>query len=183
MKALAVVLLAMAMAGCAGDGALKAQLAGAQIEIAKSKAQVRAKPVLDAEIPTANGIMKIVVHSPPSGNDDAVLRMPDDPWARVAGQGVEVLGTVLGIREGGRAAIRLTSEVGKAANHGYQYVQSPGAVTTTTTNTTTTSSTDSHAVDSHNTVDSHDISGSYNPVDNTGTPTVVYQPAPVVVTP
>jgi len=124
MKTL-IALAAIALAGCAGDGALKAQLGTAQIEIAKSKAQARAKPVLDAEIPTPNGIMKIVVHSPPGGGDDAVLRMPDDPWARVAGQGVEALGTVLGIREGGRAAIRLSSEVAKGANHGYQYIQDP----------------------------------------------------------
>lgn len=102
-------------------------------------------------------------------------------WAAVAQSGLQVLGVVGGVIAGGRAAEDLANAVGKHANYGYQYIQAPGA--TTTSSTLTTNTTDSHAVDSHNTVDSHNINSSYNPVDNTGTPTVVYQPAPVVVTP
>lgn len=106
-----VALMALTLGGCA-SGNFKAELLGAQIEASKAQNAARLKPVLDAEIPTPNGIIKLVVHAPPAGGADLALRMPDDPWARVAGQGVEALGTVLGIYHGGRAANALVRSAG-----------------------------------------------------------------------
>ena len=92
-----------ALSGCSTSGGLNAQIAGANIEIAKQRAIV--KPVLDAEIPTPNGIMKIVVHAPNSG--PATVPMPDNGWARVAEKAVGVVGTAAGIYYGGEAAVSL----------------------------------------------------------------------------
>lgn len=100
---LLVAIVIGALSGCSTSGGLNAQIAGANIEIAKQRAIV--KPVLDAEIPTPNGIMKIVVHAPNSG--PATVPTPDNGWARVAEKAVGVVGTAAGIYYGGEAAVSL----------------------------------------------------------------------------
>lgn len=100
---LLVAIVIGALSGCSTSGGLNAQIAGANIEIAKQRAIV--KPVLDAEIPTPNGIMKIVVHAPQTG--PATVPMPDNGWARVAEKAVSVVGTAAGIYYGGEAAVSL----------------------------------------------------------------------------
>jgi hypothetical protein len=88
--------LLLLLTGCSTDSALRAQIAGANIELARHKAEVAAKPILDAQIPTPSGMMVIVVHAP-QGANTAQITMPDDPWARAADRAVGVLGTAAGL--------------------------------------------------------------------------------------
>jgi hypothetical protein len=99
----AVLSALFVMSGCTTSGGMKADVLGANIEIAKQRAIQR--PVLDAEIPTPNGIMKIVVHAP--NTSPTTVAMPDDGWARVADRAVGVLGTAAGLYLGGEAAVSL----------------------------------------------------------------------------
>lgn len=65
-------------------------------------------------------------------------------------------------------------------------IQAPGAVTTTTTNTTSTSSNTTNNTTTNtttNTNSNNTNNNSNNSTDNTHTPTVVTQPAPVIVGP
>lgn len=98
------------LSGCAGNG-IKAQVAGANIEIAKQRAAAAAKPILDAKIPTPDGMMIIVVHAP-QGAGSGQVSMPDDPMWRVLDRGMGVLGTAAGIYLGGEAAIGLVGAAG-----------------------------------------------------------------------
>lgn len=100
---LLILAVVVAASGCSTSGGLNAQIAGANIELAKQRAVVR--PVLDAEIPTPNGLMKIVVHAPNTA--PSTVPMPNDDWARVADRAVGVLGTAAGIYLGGEAAVSL----------------------------------------------------------------------------
>lgn len=106
MKTLLVSVLVVLLAGCSTTPGIKAEIAGANIEIAKQRAAAAAKPILDAKIPTPDGVMTIVVYAPQSGNT-GLISMPDDPWARAADRAVGVLGTGLGLWLGGEAAIGL----------------------------------------------------------------------------
>lgn len=182
MVVVAFLLLSTLMAGCASTESYGRYLAAqAQATQAAIKAQ---KPLLKITAQSGQaitGLSSIEVYGQ-AALPTFQQERPNE-WAAVAQSGLQMLGVVGGVIAGGRAAEDLANAVGKSSTYGYQYIQASGPVTTNNTSTLTTSTTDSHAVDSHNTVDSHAISGSYNPVDNTGTPTVVYQPAPVVVTP
>jgi hypothetical protein len=78
--------------------------------------------------------------------------------------------------------------VGTASGQGYQYVQAPGGIVTTTTDNSVTGSynpiarTDNSMVDNtRTTTDNTQIVNSYNPIDQTSVPTVVTAPAPVIV--
>lgn len=177
MVVVAFLLLSTLMAGCASTESYGRYLAAqAQATQAAIKAQ---KPLLKITAQSGQaitGLASIEVYGQ-AALPTFQQERPNE-WAAVAQSGLQMLGVVGGVIAGGNAAEDLTNAVGKAANHGYQYIQAPGPITTTVI--------DNHAIDSHNTdshnVDSHDISGSYNPVDNTSAPLVVYQPAPVVVT-
>lgn len=107
MKTMLAILAVLLLAGCSTSGGLSAQIAGANIEVAKARAVVR--PVLDAEIPTPHGVMKIVVHAPNTA--PTTIPMPSDDWARVADRAVGVLGTAAGIYLGGDAAVGLVRGV------------------------------------------------------------------------
>jgi hypothetical protein len=96
----------LTLSGCSTDSALRAQIAGANIELARHKAETAAKPILDAQIPTPSGMMLIIVHAP-QGSNTAQISMPDDPWARAADRAVGVLGTAAGLYLGGEAAVGL----------------------------------------------------------------------------
>ena len=108
--ALAVIAAVLVLSGCAGNG-IKAQVAGANIEIAKQRAAAAAKPILDAKIPTPDGMMIIVVHAP-QGAGSGQVSMPDDPMWRVLDRGMGVLGTAAGIYLGGDAAVGLVNAAG-----------------------------------------------------------------------
>lgn len=107
------VLVAVAVSsGCAVNNGLKAQVAGANIELAKARAEREAKPILEADIPTPGGVMKIVVRAP-GGSGNTQVAMPDDPWARAADRAVGVLGTAAGLYLGGEAAVNLVGAATK----------------------------------------------------------------------
>lgn len=125
MNRIILVCSILALTGCSSMGGLKAQVAGANIEIAKARAIAADKPLLDAVIPVPNCtpkvvpkdapdpcFIKIVVRMPQSGQSGQVT-MPDDPWARVTERLVGGLVTVGGLFVGGGAAenlVRASSE-------------------------------------------------------------------------
>jgi hypothetical protein len=125
---LAVLTVALlGLGGCANDSALRAQIAGANIELARHKAQTAQLPIMDATIPTPSGIMHIIVHAPHQG--DAQVAMPDDPWARVADRGMGVIGTGLGIYLGGKAAVGLATATGAGITNALKVQPAPTVVT------------------------------------------------------
>lgn len=119
MKTMLAILTVLLLAGCSTSGGLNAQIAGANIEIAKERAQV--KPVLNAIIPIPGCkapeglffsdacVMTIIVHAPNTA--PTTIPMPSDDWARVADRAVGVLGTAAGIYLGGDAAVGLVRGV------------------------------------------------------------------------
>lgn len=120
--ALASLVLAVSLAGCSSlDNGMKAQVMGANIEIAKERAQAAAKPVLNAVIPIPGCkapegaffsdacVMTIVVHAPQGSANSGQIAMPDDPAWRVAERLVGVVGTTAGIWAGGEAAVGIAS--------------------------------------------------------------------------
>lgn len=112
----------LALSGCANNG-MKAEVLGANIEIAKERAAAAAKPVLNASIPVPGCkapegadyktacVMLIVVHAP-QGASSGQVSMPDDPMWRVLDRGMGVLGTAAGIYLGGDAAVGLVQAAG-----------------------------------------------------------------------
>ena len=106
------------------------------------------------------GLQSLEVYTPTSA--PVVQQARPSEWAAVVSQGLGVVGSVGGLAVGGKAAIGLASQVRQAGTAGYQSIQAPGAITTTTTITDTT----------------------HTPtVVNTPDPIVVNQPAPIVVDP
>jgi hypothetical protein len=127
MKLIIAVAGALALTGCATGNGFKAQVLGANIDIAKTRAVAAAKPILDAEIPTPNGVMRIVVHAPQTPGNGQVA-MPDDPWGRVADRAVGVLGTAAGLYLGGQAAVSLVTAAGTGITHALQVQPAPTVV-------------------------------------------------------
>lgn len=121
MKTMLAILAVLLLAGCSTSGGLSAQIAGANIEIARERAQAAAKPVLNASIPIPGCkapeglffsdacVMTIIVHAPNTA--PTTIPMPSDDWARVADRAVGVLGTAAGIYLGGDAAVGLVRGV------------------------------------------------------------------------
>jgi len=138
MKTTLAISILLLTAGCSTLPGMKAQVMGANIEIAKQRAQAAAQPVLNASIPVPGCqapvgtdyktacVMTIVVHAPQGQGANGQLAMPDDPWARAADRAVGVLGTAAGLYLGGNAAVGL---VGAAGNGIAQALRSmPGPV-------------------------------------------------------
>lgn len=117
--ALAGLVLAVSLAGCSTSNGMKAQVLGANIEIAKERAAAAAKPVLNATIPVPGCkapagedwekacVMTIIVHAPQGGSNNGQVAMPDDPAWRAAERLIGVVGTTAGIWAGGEAAVGL----------------------------------------------------------------------------
>jgi len=112
LLSIAAIVAVTMSSGCAVNNGLKAQIAGANIELAKAKEAREAKPILEADIPTPSGVMRIVVRSTSGGNTN-VVAMPDDPWARAADRAVGVLGTAAGIYLGGEASANIINAATK----------------------------------------------------------------------
>jgi hypothetical protein len=100
-----LLVLTVSQTGCTSNG-MKAEVMGANIEIAKARTAAASKPILDATIPTPNGVMRIVVHAPQSPTNSQVA-IPEDPMWRVLDRGMGVLGTAAGIYLGGEAATNI----------------------------------------------------------------------------
>jgi hypothetical protein len=122
------VLIGMLLTGCSTDSALRAQIAGANIELARHKSEAAAKPILDAQIPTPSGMMLIIVHAPQGANTGQIT-MPDDPWARAADRAVGVLGTAAGLYLGGEAAVGLVRASGEGIASALRVQPAPTVVT------------------------------------------------------
>lgn len=141
MKTLFVIFAALLVSGCStlGNG-MKAQVLGANIEIAKERAQAAAKPVLNASIPVPGCkapegssyidacVMTIVVHAPQSGANNGQIAMPDDPWARAADRAVGALGTAAGLYLGGNAAVSLVEAAGSGIANALKVQPAPTIV-------------------------------------------------------
>jgi len=109
----------MAMTGCSTTPGIKAEIAGANIEIAKQRAQTAAMPIVNLQMPiqgctapdpmpkAGNPCMiSLVVHAP-QGGSNAQVSMPEDPAWRTAESAVRMLGTGLNFWLGGQAAVGL----------------------------------------------------------------------------
>ena len=129
MKYAAVLLAILALAGCSTTPGIKAQIAGANIEIAKQRAVAAAKPILDARIPTPHGDMLIVVHAPQGAGSNGQVAMPDDPAWRVAERLVGVVGTTAGIWAGGTAAVSLVQAAGSGIVNALRVQPAPTVIT------------------------------------------------------
>jgi hypothetical protein len=123
-----LMLVGFGVTACSTDSALRAQIAGANIELARHKAETAAKPILDAQIPTPSGMMVIIVHAP-QGANTAQITMPDDPWARAADRAVGVLGTAAGLYLGGEAAVGLVSASTQGVVNALRVQPAPTVVT------------------------------------------------------
>lgn len=165
MKMIAVIIVAIILAGCASDKEYQTYIA-AQTE-ANRQAAADQKPLIRIEAQegqTITGLKSVEVYTPTAA--PVIQQARPSEWVGVMQTGIGVAGTVLGIRAAGHAAVGLADSVGRAGTTGYQYIQAPGATTTTTTTSTvdssnhsTTNTTDSHntaSTDSHNT-DSHNV--------------------------
>ena len=124
MKVLALI-IPLIIAGCAGgDQALRASIAGANIDLVKAQAQAYSLPIVELEVPQASGQpLKITLRNPVA--NPAQVTMPDDPWARVADRAMGVAGTLGGIYLGGVAAQGIVSETGKAIGGALQTSPAP----------------------------------------------------------
>jgi len=127
MKVLALI-IPLIIAGCAGgDQALRASIAGANIDLVKAQAQAYSLPIVELEVPQASGQpLKITLRNPVA--NPAQVTMPDDPWARVADRAMGVAGTLGGIYLGGIAAQGIVSETGKAIGGALQTAPAPVVV-------------------------------------------------------
>lgn len=203
MKTLIALFVAVSLVGCAGSDYgqyVKAQSEANRLAVETQKPLVR----LTAQPGQAiTGLAGLEVYMPTSA--PVIQQARPNEWVGLLGQGLGIAGTVIGIREAGKAAVGLADSVGRAGTTGYQYIQTPQAnVSTVTTTTTTTDSsnravtTDSsnHSVSTAQTTSTTssvgDNSGSNSGnsgriagadmSDATSVPIVVSQPEPVVVT-
>ena len=166
-----MVMLAVGLMGCATDKDYTAYLAAQSA--ANDKAAADQKPLVrlvaqDGQAIT--GLHSLEVYTPTAA--PVIQQARPNEWVGVAQTAVSIGGTVLGIKAAGAAAVGLANSVGNAGVAGYQYMQSPGAVTTTTSTVGANSGANSG--------NSGLIAGAG--IDqNTAAPTVVLQPAPTVV--
>ena len=148
--------LGMAVMGCAGDTALRARVADAQVEWSKAQMDALREPMV--EVTTPDGT-RVVVRQPLGAGGYQGPQLPDDPWARVADRGMSVLGTGLGLWLGGRAASGLaTAIIGGTADVVRELGNpAPSIFTTITSGDTVTGS--------FNPVQGDTVTGSFNPVE------------------
>ena len=107
-----LVLTTVSLTGCSGGTNVKATVAGANLEIAKAKAALMSKPLVEVSIPVPNCVgdncmMHVVVRHPGGGSGASDYVPYDDPWARVAERAVGGLVTAGGIYLGGEAAANI----------------------------------------------------------------------------
>jgi hypothetical protein len=122
MKPIIAIPILVALAGCASSGDYQSYLAAQQ----QANAAYTQKPILLMEGydgQPITGLKRIEVNLP--GQAPVIQQAKDNEWARVVSQGLGVFGTIGGIWAGGEAAKGLAGAVGSAANHGYEFVQSP----------------------------------------------------------
>lgn len=121
MNILKILLLAFAalLAGCAGDGDVRRDIAVGNLRIATEYNQRETRPLLDASIPipgctpTAGSSCVMVIRvENPMVRPAPQVAMPDNATARVWEKAIDQTGTLLNIAAGGAAAnalVRSTS--------------------------------------------------------------------------
>lgn len=147
------------LAGCSTSGDYKEYIT-AQAE-ANQRAMDGQKPLvkLVAQPGMAiTGLHSLEVYTPIQA--PVVQQARPSEWAGVVQSGFSVLGMLGGIKLGGDALIGLSSQVRQAGTAGYQFMNAPGPSTTS----------------------NYTYTNSYNQ-DSTHAPTIVTQPAPVIVPP
>lgn len=165
MKTIIVLLVAL-LTGCAsGDYGeyVKAQSDANRLAVESQKPMVRLTAQPGQPI---TGLASLEVYAPTSA--PVIQQSRPNEWAGVLGQGISVVGSVLGIKYAGEAATSLADSVGRSSNAGYQYIQAPAENVSTVTTTSTTNTSNLTNTDSGNTATST-IADSYNPVTSTST--------------
>ena len=131
--------VSLLISGCATtskiDPNYKAYLDAQQANSAVHKQEIQLVRIKakEGQTITLGGVDEFTVSmpAPASAPVQQQVQQPSQ-WAGVVGQGLSVVGTVLGIKYAGQAAVNLSNSVGSAANHGYEFVQAPAANVTTT---------------------------------------------------
>ena len=97
------------------------------------------------------GLASLKVYMPTSA--PIIQQQRPNEWVGVFGQGLNVVGTVMGIKYAGQAAVNLADSIGNSNTAGYKYVQAPGSSPTvnTTDSDNTSSSTSSTSSTTSNT--------------------------------
>ena len=204
MKTLITMLVTLFIAGCATSGDYR-QYVAAQAEANKLAADTQKPLVRITAQPgqAITGLASLEVYTPTAA--PVIQQARPNEWVGVLGQGLGIIGTVASLKVSGDAAIGLADSVGKWSAAGYSSVQAPAANVSTvaTTTSTTTDASNRSTTDSSNRSTTTDASnravssigdnsgansGNSGRIagtsmsDSTSTPTVVTQPAPVVVT-
>jgi hypothetical protein len=168
-RGLTIIILAL-VSGCAStdyEAYLNAQQAATRDAQAAQKPLVR---IVARPGEAITGLSSIEVYTPVQA--PVIQQARPNEWAGVIGTGIQVLGVVAGIKYSGEAASNLAREVGGAANHGYQFVQSPQPNQSVGTGILGSGLYSG---------DNSGVLGSGAQSDSTHVPTVVMQPAPLVV--
>lgn len=174
MKILTILCACLAMSGC-GNTAIKAQIAGANMEIARARADAMTKPLVDIRVPVPGCegpldrcTLHVVVRQPSGGGND-YMPSPDDPWARVAERAVGGLVTAGGIYLGGQAAASIVQGASAGIVDALRVQPAPTIVTQPAPTIVTTP-------------DPVIVTQPAPVIMPTPDPVIVTQPAPVVIT-
>ena len=173
MRMISLMIFSLTLAGCAStqdyELYLQAQAVSNKQALDNQKPLVRLVAQPGMQI---TGLQSLEVFTPQSL--PVIQQQRPSEWAAVVSKALDVTGTIGGIYFGGKAVVGIATQVKEAGIAGYNSVQAPGPVNTSTITTTT---------NTNNTMTSSTGvlgSGTYN-IDSTHTPTVVTQPAPVIV--
>jgi hypothetical protein len=182
MKSLVIVAMATALSACASTDyntyvRAQQQAFSEAVKAQKPLVEIEAEPGQDIR-----GLRAVRIYTPVQA--PVVQQARPSEWAGVLGDGLKVVGTVLGIKYGVDAAVRLSDSAGRNAAAGYPYVQAPATPQANVTNTSTNTSFTSTETNSTQSIGGDGVLGSgvYGRLDATSAPTVVTQPPPVVVT-
>lgn len=132
---------ALLFTGCQNLDSVKAQVAGANIEIAKAKIERLAKPLVDVRVPIPNCsapealfadvcVILVTVREPSTGGSNEYIPNPDDPWARVTERAVGGLITVGGIYTGSLGAAMIAKEASSGIVEALKVQPAPTVVNT-----------------------------------------------------
>lgn len=126
MRTIVLGLCVALLSACSNSGDFRSYLE-AQERLSTLAVQNR-KPLVEItahEGQAITGLQSLRVYAPDVASAPQVQQARPNEWASVADRALGVVGQGLGLKLGGAAAIGLAREVGRAANHGYGYVNPP----------------------------------------------------------